>query len=148
MQILFSERVEKKATYTGIEADYTNKSLAIGGEHFQKTPLGKATQEAISDAVFRIAMNMEKVPWKGSVVLVQGEKVYVNCGKREGIAPAQRFVVYSKGAELTDPETGEVLGVEETKAGTISVVEIKDRYSIARIEEGQDFKRGDILRLH
>jgi len=146
-QVLFSDRVEKKATYTGIEADYTNKSLAIGGEHFQKTPLGKATHEAISGAVYRIAVNMQKVPWKGSIVLAQGGKVFINCGEREGIAPRQKFVVYSKGEELSDPETGEILGVEETRAGTISVVEVKDKYSIARIEEGEGFKRGDVLRL-
>jgi len=146
-QVLFSERVEKNATFTGIEADYTNKSLAIGGEHFRKTPLGKATQEAINDAVFRIALNMQKVPWKGSIIFVQGNRVFINCGKREGIVPGQKFVVYSKGEELTDPDTGEILGVEETRAGTISVVEVKDKYSIVKIEEGENFKRGDIIRL-
>jgi len=147
-QILFSDRVERNASYTGIEADYTNKSLAIGGEHFQKTPLGKATQEAINQAVYRIALNMEKVPWKGSIILTQADRVYINCGKREGIQPGQKFVVYSKGEELTDPDTGEILGVEETLAGRISVVEVKEKYSIAQIEEGADFKRGDVLRLH
>jgi len=146
-QILYSERVERNASYTGIEADYTNKGLAIGGEHFQKTPLGKATQEAINDAVIKIAMNMERVPWKGGIVLVQGGKITINCGKREGIVPGQTFVVYSKGEELTDPETGETLGAEEARAGVISVVEVKDRYSVAQIVEGRDFKRGDVLRL-
>ncbi len=146
-QVLFSERVEKKASYTGIEADYTNKSLAIGGEHFQKTPLGKATHEAINDAVYRIALNMQKVPWKGSIVMVQGEKIIINCGKREGIVPGQKFIVYSKGEELTDPETGEILGAEESRAGSVSVVQVKEKYSYAAIDEGESFKRGDILRL-
>lgn len=147
-QILFSDRVERNASYTGIEAEYTNKSLAIGGEHFQKTPLGKATQEAINDAVIKIAMGMERVPWKGSIVLVQGDKITINCGQRDGIVPGQRFIVYSKGEELTDPETGEILGAEEARAGEISVVEVKDRYSIAQTVEGKGFKRGDVLRLY
>ncbi len=147
-QVLFSDRVERNASFTGIEADYTNRSLAIGGEHFQKTPLGKATQEAITNAVFKIAMNMERVPWKGNIVLIQGDKITINCGSREGIVQGQRFVVYSKGEELTDPDTGEILGAEETRAGVISVVEVKERFSVAQAEEGQGFKRGDILKLY
>jgi curli biogenesis system outer membrane secretion channel CsgG len=147
-QVLFSDSVERKGTYTGAEADYTTKSLAIGGENFPKTPLGKATQETIDDAAYRIALNMDKVPWRGSIVLIQTDKVYINCGQREGIQPGQKFVVYSKGEELTDPDTGELLGVEETKAGRVSVVEVNEKYSIAQIEAGGNFKRGDVLRLY
>ncbi len=146
-QNLFSGQVERNASYTGIEGDYTKKTFAIGGGLFEETPLGKATQDAIAEAIYRIALNMDKVPWKGSVVLVQLDKVYINCGHREGIATGQEFVVYSKGEELTDPNTGELLGMEETKSGRISVVEVKEKYSIARIEAGANFKRGDVLRL-
>jgi len=146
-QILASDRVEKKATYTGIKGAYTNKDFAIGGGHFQETPLGKATQQALHEAVYKVAMNMQKVPWQGRIVLVQGERIVINCGKREGIVPGQQFIVFSKGEELTDPETGEILGSEEARAGRISAVQILDKYCYARAEEGQGFKRGDILRL-
>lgn len=146
-QILASDRVEKKATYTGIKGAYTNKDFAIGAGHFEKTPLGKATQQALHEAVYKVAMNMRKVPWQGRIVLVQGERIIINCGKREGIVPGQQFIVFSKGEELTDPETGEILGSEETKAGKISAVQIKDKYSYAKSDAGEGFKRGDILRL-
>ena len=145
--VLFEETVERKASYTGVQGDYTDETFGIGGERFPETPLGKATLETIAEAAYRIALDLDKVPWRGSVILAEGGKVYINCGKREGITPGQKLVVNSRGEELTDPETGELLGVEETRAGTISVVQVNEKYSVAKIEQGEDFKRGDVLRL-
>lgn len=146
-QLLFSETVEKKGVYTGPDANYSSKEAAIGGGLFNNTPLGNATQEAVNEAAHWIALSMEKVAWRGSIVIVQGGRAYLNCGRREGVQPGQRFVVYSKGEDLTDPNTGELLGVEETRAGVVSIVEVKEKYSIAKIEQGPDFKRGDVLRV-
>jgi curli biogenesis system outer membrane secretion channel CsgG len=146
-QLLFSQTVEKKGMYTGADADYASKETAIGRGLFKNTPLGKATQEAVNEAAHWVALSMEEVAWRGSVVIVQGGRVYLNCGKREGVRPGQRFVVYTKGEDLTDPNSGELLGVEETRAGAVSVVEVMEKYSIAKIEQGGGFKRADVLRL-
>jgi curli biogenesis system outer membrane secretion channel CsgG len=146
-EVVSYERVETKGTYAGITGGYGDRSYAIGGEHFAETPLGKATQDAVNETAYRIAVRMGDIRWKGSIVLVQTERIYINCGKREGIAPGQKLVVYSKGEELTDPETREVLGAAETRIGTVSVVEVQEKYSLAIVKEGQGFKRGDILRL-
>jgi curli biogenesis system outer membrane secretion channel CsgG len=145
--VLFEEIVETKTTYMGVEGDYTDETFGIGGERFPETPLGKATLETIGEAAYRIVLDLEKVPWRGSVILAQAGKVYINCGKREGVVPGQKFVVNSRGEELTDPDTGELLGVEETPAGAISVVVVEEKYSVAKIDQGEDFKRGDVLRL-
>jgi len=142
--LLFSQAVEKKGTYAGTDANYASKETA---GVFENTPLGKATQEVVNEAAHWVTLNMEKVPWRGSIVIVQGGKAYLTCGKREGVQPGQKFVVYSKGEELTDPDTSELLGVEETRAGIVSVVEVREKYSIAAIEQGAGFKRGDVLRL-
>lgn len=146
-QLLFSETFEKKGDYTGTDANYSTKEAAIGGGVFKNTPVGKATQEAVNEAAHWIALTMEKVPWRGSIVIVQGGTAYLNCGKREGVQIGQQFVVYSKGEDLTDPNSGELLGVEETKAGVVLVAEVKEKYSTANIIQGSGFKRGDVLRL-
>lgn len=146
-QLLFAETVEKKGDYTGADANYSSKDAAIGGGLFKNTPLGKATEEAVNKAAHSIALSMEKVPWRGSIVIVQEGRVYLNCGQREGVQPGQRFAVYSKGEDLTDPNSGELLGVEETRAGVVSVLEVKEKYSIATIMQGSGFKRGDVLRV-
>ena len=146
-EVLFSERVEAKAKATGIAADYHNKDFAIGGGKFKATPLGKTTQECIDKAVFFIASKMQDVEWQGSIVTVKEGKVYVNAGEKTGIVKGDSFVVYSKGEELVDPETGITLGSEEEKAGRITIISVKEKYSIAIIDEGEEFKRGDIVRL-
>ncbi len=146
-EVLFSERVEGRATATGIAADYHNRDFGLGGSKFWATPLGEATQECINNAVFFIASKMRDVEWQGSVVKSDGAKVYINAGSQAGITAGDSFVVYSKGEELVDPETGITLGTEEEKAGRITVVSVKEKYSIATIDEGEDFKRGDIIRL-
>lgn len=145
--VLFEETVETKAAYMGVRGDYMDETFGIGGERFPETPLGRAALETIGEAAYRIVLDLAKVPWRGSIVLDQAGKVYINCGKREGVVPGQKFVVHSRGEELTDPESGELLGVEETRAGTISVVVVEEKYSVAKIDQGEDFKRGDVLRL-
>ena len=147
-EVLFSERVEGKATATGIAADYKNRDFGIGGNKFWKTPLGKATHQCIEEAVFFIASKMQDVEWRGSIVTVKDDgRVYINAGEKAGIVEDDTFVVYSKGEELIDPETGINLGSEEEKAGRITVISVKEKYSIATINEGEGFKRGDIIRL-
>lgn len=39
--------------------------------------------------------------------------------------------IYRKEEELIDPDTGEVLGVEETKLGTAKIIKVEKKYSIA-----------------
>ena len=146
-EVLYSERVEGKATATGIAADYQNRDFGIGGKKFWATPLGEATQQCIDNAVFFIASKMRDVQWQGSIIKADEAKVYINAGSQAGIMSGDSFVVYSKGEELIDPETGITLGSEEEKAGRITVVGVKEKYSIATIDEGGGFERGDIVRL-
>lgn len=146
-EVLYSERVEGKATATGIAADFQNKDFGIGGSKFWATPLGEATQECIDNAVFFIASKMQDVKWEGSVIKADDVKVYINAGSQAGVLSGDSFVVYSKGEELVDPETGITLGSEEELAGRITVVDVKEKYSVATVDEGGVFERGDIVRL-
>lgn len=146
-EVLFSERVEGKATKNAIEADYANKDFAIGGQKFWATPLGEATQQCIDNAIFFIASKMQNVQWQGSIIKADDAKVYINAGSQAGVKVGDSFVVYSKGEELIDPETGLNLGSEEEKAGRITVVEVKEKYAVCTIDEGEGFKREDIIRL-
>ena len=57
------------------------------------------------------------------------------------------FTVYSKGEDLIDPASGLSLGSAITRAGTVRVVQVSDKFSIAETIEGSGFKRGDIVKL-
>ena len=151
-EVIYSERVDSKVQRSSIAAAYTGSDFAIGGSQFKETPLGEATHEVIEKAVFIIANKMNSITWKGTVVMVKPEQnqVYINCGKNCAVKPGYKFTVYSKGLAIVDPETGITLGVEETEAGTISVVKVQDRYSVCTMDElvpEAEIKRGDIVKF-
>jgi curli biogenesis system outer membrane secretion channel CsgG len=146
----FTQRVEGKAQTTGIAADYNDKDWGLGGQYFHKTPLGKAVQNAIDQGVILLGTRILNAPWEGKVVTAQAGKIYINAGEREGIKVGDTFVVYHRGEELRDPDTGELLDYVEDKLGTISVVTVKEKVSICveeDVKEGAEIQKGDVLKL-
>ncbi|MDP8252852.1 MAG: CsgG/HfaB family protein, partial [Candidatus Kaelpia aquatica] len=131
-EILDSKRVEGKAKASGLAVGYSG-AFDLGSSGFKKTPLGKATQNAIDKAVTHIAGKLSKIPWRGRVVLIKDEVVYINAGSEAGIIIGKEFVVYRKGESIIDPETGIELGMETTRAGKISVTEVQQKFSKAKI---------------
>ncbi len=80
------------------------------------------------------------------VAKVEGDKVWLNAGKDEGISEGDSYSVYRKGEEIVDPDTGTVLGAEEERIGSLKVTKVKSKYAIAEIVEGSDFQTGDIVK--
>jgi curli biogenesis system outer membrane secretion channel CsgG len=146
-QILQSHRAEGKIKSSGIGGIAFFKGIAFGGTSFKKTALGKATRVSVTDAVRFVVQNMEDMAWQGRVVKVDGSKVYINAGFNMNISNDTVFTVYSKGEELIDPDTGLSLGSSLSRSGTIRVVQVSDKFSIAQTVEGSGFKRGDIVKM-
>ena len=144
-EVLDSLREEGSADAGGLKIGYSNADFGgdLGG--FRKTPLGKATQEVIDKAVAKIASRLKSVPWQGKIIKATPSKVYINAGSEAGVETGQEFTVLSKGEALIDPDTGMNLGSETTEIGTIEVTAVKEKFSIAKVLEGSDFKRGDMI---
>lgn len=133
-QVLDSQRVEGKATAGGMGVGVNVGIVDIGTEGFSKTPLGKATQIAIDNAVEYIAGKLGKLPYQGRVIKVAGDDVFISAGERNGCTVGEVFTVYSVGEALVDPDTGEKLGQEEKKKGTIKVYEVQEKFAKAKPE--------------
>jgi curli biogenesis system outer membrane secretion channel CsgG len=146
-QILQSHRAEGKMTSKGIGGIAFFSGIAFGGATYKKTALGQATREAINSAVGFVVENMEIRPWEGRIVKADGNRIYVNAGYNMNIMNDGIFTVYSKGEELIDPATGLNLGSALTRTGTVRVVQVSDKFSIAEVIEGSGFKRGDVLKM-
>jgi curli biogenesis system outer membrane secretion channel CsgG len=67
---------------------------------------------------------------EGKLIKVEGNRAWINMGSMSGINVGDRYAVYSVGESLVDPDTGQVLGVDESHVGDGEVVEVKDRFSI------------------
>ncbi len=147
-EVLDSHRVEGKAESGGLSLGVDLGGVSFGTEGFKKTPLGKATQIAIDNAVEYIASKLDDLPFEGRVIKVKGDVVYISAGKRHDVSKGEKFAVYSVGEELVDPETGEMLGAEEEELGDIEVFQVSEKFSKARPVGSISGKieRGNIIR--
>jgi curli biogenesis system outer membrane secretion channel CsgG len=146
-EVLASQRVEGKAQAGGFKFGLDIGSVDFGTEGFHKTPLGKATQIAIDNAVKFIAAKLTDIPFQGRVIKVVDSTVFITAGRKTGALVGDIFTVYSIGEELVDPDTGELLGREEEEIGKVKILQVKEKYSKAKpLGTIEGIKRGDIIR--
>ena len=146
-QVLQAHRAEGKIKSSSIGGIAFFSGVAFGGATYKKTALGQATRQAIQQGVRFILENMEMLPWEARVVKVDGGSVYVNAGYNMNVSEGMLLNVYSKGEDLIDPATGLSLGSSLKRAGTIRLVQISEKFSVAETIEGSGFKRGDVLKM-
>lgn len=68
-------------------------------------------------------------PLQGYVVKRSLSKVTVDLGANAGVRTGMQFKVYTEGAPLKHPKTGEVLSVETVEKGTLRVTALRDNTS-------------------
>ena len=120
---------------------------ALGGffSGFSRTPVGQAVIAGINKGVYELVKEIGAQPASGSVVRVDGDRIWTNLGG-SSVASGDRLEVVSRGEELIDPETGISLGSLDTNIGTVRVVEVSERFSIAKADYIQgEVNRGDRL---
>lgn len=146
-QILSSFNAAAKAEESALGFAAKVEGVTFGSDAFNKTPIGKAAREAIHKSVIFIIREMEQVPWSARVVKVKDGKVYVNAGTNVNLKPGASLSAYSKGEELIDPTTGLSLGSTESRAGTVTLEQVLEKFSIGTYIGISGLKRGDILKL-
>ncbi|MDD2764418.1 MAG: CsgG/HfaB family protein [Opitutaceae bacterium] len=145
-QVVAEERIRGEAGKTSLKLGYSGGNVGGSLSSFAKTPLGEAAQDCINRAVKFIAEKMEGTPIEGTVVGVSGDQIIVSLGQNYGIASGQTFIVRKKGEELTDPDTGEILGSSEGElVGTLQVASPRDKVSYCKLVDGKMPARGDTV---
>lgn len=79
---------------------------------------------------------------EGSIIKVSGSSAYISLGTRNGVNNGDTFTVYRKGEALIDPDTGEELGADEERIGTLTVTKASSKFSVCKINSGK-VKKGD-----
>jgi curli biogenesis system outer membrane secretion channel CsgG len=83
----------------------------------------------------------------GKIANVEGGTLYINAGSDGGVKEGDEFTVWRVGKQIKDPDTGEVLGADESKVGKVRITSVKGpRLSIASSVSGSGFKAGDTLK--
>jgi curli biogenesis system outer membrane secretion channel CsgG len=83
----------------------------------------------------------------GKIAKVDGDTIYINLGSEQGVAVGDTFGVFAMGEAIKDPDTGEVLGADETKVGTLKVAAVKGaKYSACSVVDCAGFKVGNVVK--
>jgi len=146
-EVLYTKQVEsiiKESGLTLAGAGWTGDAI-LGGffSNYAKTPIGQAVIAGINKGVFDVVKEIGARPAEGSVIKAEGKRVWLNIGD-EGVDMGDRLSVMAKGEELIDPETGISLGSSDTALGSIEVIQVSEKFSIAQWDSlTQPPSRGD-----
>jgi len=67
---------------------------------------------------------------EGKIIKVEGNRAWINMGSMSGVSVGDSYAVMSVGEALVDPDTGQVLGTDQSEVGLGEVVEVQERFSI------------------
>ena len=139
-QVAASQKVTGTSGKRGLGIGYHGSKL--GGltgnlSGFKKDNVGKACEDAVAQATQFLIQQLESIPWEGTVVLVKGDKIIINRGTREGVAPGMTFEV-GEVEELIDPDTGEVLDSEMTTIAELEATSVKEKIAYCKALSGGD----------
>ena len=146
-EVTYTKQIESVIRESGL----TFGGLAITGgaglggffSNYSRTPIGQAVIAGVNKGVYELVKRIGAVPATGSVVRAESERVWLNLGK--GVVSVGDVVeVFAKGEELIDPETGLSLGGIETRVGSVRIVQVEDRFSVAEtVSLDGEVSRGD-----
>src|SRR5215213_3237343 len=147
-QVLFAATERAEAGSWGIRIGGFGGPAAGGGGFDRNSPIGYAVQSCINKVAYKIAMNLKDRAWTGTVVKVDGDKVYINAGGNKGLEIGMKLVALAKGEALVDPETGVSLGEDTEAVGNLQITTVKDNFSIATVVQGcESLKAGDRVEM-
>jgi curli biogenesis system outer membrane secretion channel CsgG len=146
-EVIASIQGAGSAAQQGVTAALTRDERSYDGSVEASTPLGKASREAITQAVAGIVTNQPKMRWSARVIDFRDGVVYVNAGSNFGMQRGTVLDVFDPQPSLLDPETGRNLGAPDRLVGSVTVEQVEAQYSTARVVKGAEFKRDQVVRL-
>jgi curli biogenesis system outer membrane secretion channel CsgG len=152
-------RGESKRTSKGFGAAMFAGGVGVGGgfnmtsSNFAETIIGEATMDAVNKLAVDINMRElnggaggRDLDLDARVADVSGNSITINAGSAAGLAVGQTFTIYHKGKEIKDPTTGEVLDVQTTPLGQLTITTVRDRISIGNYSGSAAPVVGDVVR--
>ena len=132
---------------------FAGGGVNMASSNFGETIIGEATM----DAVNKLAANINSADLTGGaesrendldakVADVSGASITINAGSAAGLRVGQTFTIYHKGKEIKDPSTGEVLDVQTTPLGTLTITVVRDKIAVGNYAGGAPPVVGDIVR--
>ena len=120
--------------------------VLISSVAFAEKPLGPVEMNSIDELAYAIASYFPKV--QGEVTSVQGDQLTIALGEKNGLLQGMVLTVWRDGKEIIHPVTKAVLGRAEDEVGTIEVVAVQEKTSLAVLKKQMlQPKAGDRARI-
>jgi len=138
-----------ESSQKSVSVDGTIFGVGVSDNKFSESPVGKAMDQAIEQAVKKICDRLSKEHWKASVAAVSKEtgRVTINRGSTSGLEVGMEFTVMSVGASTVDDETGVVIPGDEVPVGRVKVVRVESGYAFAEVISGKQIAPKMIVRF-
>ncbi|MFZ5862075.1 MAG: CsgG/HfaB family protein [Nitrospirota bacterium] len=127
----------------------TTGALGLGAKSsFDPNLRDGALRDALAKAMNKMVAKLSSQPFRGKVVLADPDSVVIRAGTRSHLSEGTELDVYRRGAEIRDPDSGELLGTKETKIGVVRISEHQnERLSTTTIVSGKGFQSGDVVKV-
>ncbi len=126
---------EKKRTNLGIASG--GGAMMLGG-NFAKSDLGLALRDAVNSVAAQFAQKAydsgADKPIEGLIAYTSPSAIIINVGSEHGVEPGMTFIVKGNIQTIRDPKTKEVIAELSDDVAVLTVVEVKEKASICRIE--------------
>ncbi len=109
-----------------------------------------AVTNALNEVVPVAHESLSNLAWEGRVARVEGEKVFLNVGRKSGVQIGDILKVTGKSADVFDPQKGEYIGKSPGRVkGTIEVQSyLGENGAIAVIHSGAGFQTNDKIEVY
>jgi curli biogenesis system outer membrane secretion channel CsgG len=146
-EVIASIKGTGDAAQQGVTADLTKEEKSYDASASLSTPLGKASREAIQKSIAGIVTSIPKMKWSARVIDFRDGVLYVNAGTGYGMQPGMALEVFDPQPALIDPQTGRNLGSPDKLIGEVVIDRVDAEYSTAKVVNGAEFKRNQVVRL-
>ncbi|MBW1998712.1 MAG: hypothetical protein JRJ29_12205 [Deltaproteobacteria bacterium] len=143
------KREEPEEAFTLFEEDSpehgTEKPLDLLS-YVSEKDLSKALTRLLEDLVSLATEKLERMPWTGRILEVDGESILLNAGKDAGILPGHVFEVFAKG-DMIEAAAGNTYRTIGGKLGEIRIISVRENRAVASPLKGSGFAAGQFIRL-
>jgi len=147
-QIIASKSVEAQIRDKKEDDQVQYQGMAFGSYTFYHTPLGRATNKMLDEAVGEIAKSIAEQPFQPKIASILNEVVVINGGRDRRIKAGNEYDVRGEAQIVLDPDSGDILGhIAGEMIGRLRVSQVTQKYAIAEVMEGGKFAPGHTLFL-
>jgi curli biogenesis system outer membrane secretion channel CsgG len=128
-EIIKTYTVREPIESSGWDVSIGYNEVSVGGNQFEKTPLGAAARKMVVNTVGQMNQVTGGQAWSGLVVAIDGQDLYINAGTNFGLKNGDKFMIERIVKKLTDPVTGEILGIRKQELGVLQLTGVEDKMS-------------------